>query len=252
LNEELGVVHFGKVGFQRLLVEYAWICKSIQEGTPVLPIDCVGQLQSGTSTPIDVVIKGCTTEQALVPATGQTTCYNSDGDIIDCAGTGQDGDWKAGVPLPTPRFTDNLNGTITDNLTKLIWLKDAGCTDQVGGIEKSLGWLIWADALTWSNNLADGSCGLTDDSTIGQWRLPNVRELQSLVDYGIGISSPFGPVLPSGHPFKNVWEANYWSSTTEAGFYLSTSAFAVNFYNGSVEISDKTVPWVVTAVRGGP
>ncbi|NTW88649.1 MAG: hypothetical protein HGB26_05900 [Desulfobulbaceae bacterium] len=40
--------------------------------------------------------------------TGQVTCYNSAGTAIDCAGTGQDGDVRAGVPWPIPRFVDNL------------------------------------------------------------------------------------------------------------------------------------------------
>ena len=62
-----------------------------------------------------------------VARTGQTTCYDSDGNVIDCAGTGQDGDIQAGVAWPSPRFVDNGDGTITDMLTGLMWLKDAGC-----------------------------------------------------------------------------------------------------------------------------
>ena len=52
---------------------------------------------------------------APVPKTGQTTSY----------GTRDDGALEKGVAWPTPRFTDNNNGTITDNLTKLIWMKNA-------------------------------------------------------------------------------------------------------------------------------
>ena len=40
-------------------------------------------------------------------------------------GTGHDGDYQMGVPWPDPRFTDNEDGTVTDNLTGLIWLEDA-------------------------------------------------------------------------------------------------------------------------------
>jgi len=50
-----------------------------------------------------------------VPKTGQTTKY-SDGD---------DGDLQKCVAWPDPRFTDNGDGTVTDNLTGLIWLKEA-------------------------------------------------------------------------------------------------------------------------------
>ena len=63
---------------------------------------------------------------AAQPArTGQTTCYDAAGASIACTGTGQDGAHLKGVVWPAPRFTDNNNGTVTDNLTSLIWLKDA-------------------------------------------------------------------------------------------------------------------------------
>jgi hypothetical protein len=113
---------------------------------------------------------------ARVPKTGQTMSV----------APGDDGDLQKGVSLPDPRFTDNGNGTITDNFTGLIWLKNANC----------FGSQIWANALTSANNLANGQCSLTDGSVAGDWRLPNVRELESLVDFG-----QFNPSLPLGHPF---------------------------------------------------
>ena len=60
-----------------------------------------------------------------LPQTGQTKCYDTNGNQIPCAGTGQDGEIQAGVAWPNPRFTDNGNGTVTDNLTGLMWTKDA-------------------------------------------------------------------------------------------------------------------------------
>jgi hypothetical protein len=54
------------------------------------------------------------TYSAPVPQTGQTLCVDQSGSI-NCAGTGQDGDLQAGVALPQPRFTDNGDGTVTDN-----------------------------------------------------------------------------------------------------------------------------------------
>ena len=54
---------------------------------------------------------------APVHKTGQTTSY----------ATGDDGDLEKGVAWPNPRFTDNSDGTVTDNLTGLIWLKNANC-----------------------------------------------------------------------------------------------------------------------------
>ena len=58
-----------------------------------------------------------------LPKTGQTICYDTAGTVITCAGTGQDGDKQAGVAWPSPRFIDNYDGTVADNMTGLVWLK---------------------------------------------------------------------------------------------------------------------------------
>jgi hypothetical protein len=106
-----------------------------------------------------------------------------------------------------PRFTDNSDGTVTDNLTGLIWLKNAGCFEGQR----------WACALSTAHSLADGSCGLTDGSMEGDWRMANVRELLSLIDYGNE-----APALPGGHPFMlpvHIAEAlPFWSSSSASGF----------------------------------
>jgi hypothetical protein len=61
------------------------------------------------------------------PATGQTTCYDSTGNVIACAGTGQDGDIQAGTTL---RYRDNRNGTITDKNTGLVREKTSASTTR--------------------------------------------------------------------------------------------------------------------------
>jgi hypothetical protein len=105
---------------------------------------------------------------------------------INCAGTGQDGEIQAGVPFPTLRFTDNSSGTVRDNLTGLIWLKNANC----------FGGQTWGNALSAANNLADDpastttDCGLPHGSVASDWRLPNIKELQCLIDFGF-----FSPAL---------------------------------------------------------
>ncbi len=183
-----------------------------------------------------------------LPQTGQTKCYNTAGTEIACTGTGQDADIKAGVALPTPRFTDNANGTVTDNLTGLIWLKDAGCFDTVSAIAKGTNGatssLSWPNALTWSNNLANGSCGLTDGSAAGNWRLPNINELESLIDL-----QNVSPALPTGHPFSNVQVNYYWSSSSYA---LNTgSAWYVGMGSGYVYGGYKSNGYYVWPVRAG-
>ena len=135
-----------------------------------------------------------------VPKTGQTIRY----------ATGDDGDWQKGTCWPKPRFKDNGNGTVTDNLTGLIWLKNANCDGQKN----------WTDALRYCNGLADGQCGLMDGSSPGDWRLPNIRELQSLLNYKY-YSPPLsnrkgdGP-WEEGDAFNNVQHGTYWSSTNYA------------------------------------
>ena len=164
---------------------------------------------------------------APVPKTGQTTVY----------GTGDDGAWQKGVAWPTPRFTDNNNGTVTDNLTRLIWMKDAGV----------LGTKNLAAALTTANGLAHGSGGLTDGSQAGDWRLPNVQELQSLIDYGRS-----APALPAGHQFTGVtWQNRYWSSTSENGS-LPNLAWWVGFDLGFAGTDAKSSNYLLWCVRGGP
>lgn len=101
---------------------------------------------------------------APVPKTGMTTSE----------GTGDDGDLERGVTWPNPRFLDNLDGTIKDNLTGLIWLKNANCFGQ----------RTWSQALSDCNGLASGQCDLTDSSNVGDWRLPNIKEMQSLIHFG--------------------------------------------------------------------
>lgn len=173
--------------------------------------------------------------EAAVPKTGQETNW----------ATGDDGDLEKGVTWPNPRFTDNGNGTVTDNLTGLIWLKDANC----------FGAQAWTTALSSCNSLASGTCGLTDGSVAGNWRLPNVRELQSLVHYGV-----YNPAVPntagtgkwtSGNPFTGVLSGSnyYWSSSTSAD--SSTSAWNVNLYDAVVNKTAKGNNCSVWPVRGG-
>jgi hypothetical protein len=170
---------------------------------------------------------------APVPKTGQTTSYAA----------GDDGALHMGVASPTPRFTDNNNGTVTDNLTGLIWMKNAN----------GFGQKTWDQAVIIANGLKSGDTGtgLTDGSTAGEWRLPNVRELQSLIDY-----SQYGPALPINNHFANVQWSYYWSSTTNPA--NPTSAWSIYLYDGYVDFFDgpdpnnkQTSTYYVWCVRGG-
>ena len=83
----------------------------------------------------------------------------------------------------TDRFLDCGNGTVTDQVTGMIWLKNADC----GSIRAA-----WLDHSARVANLASGQCGLTDKSTAGDWRLPTQAEFEALWAPGCPI-----PTLPN-------------------------------------------------------
>jgi hypothetical protein len=171
---------------------------------------------------------------APVEDTGQKSCWNASGTSISCSGTGQDGELQRGVDWPTPRFTDEGDGAVTDNLTGLIWLKNANC----------FGMRTWEQALSDANGLMTGSCGLSDGSVPTDWRLPNVKELLSLTDFGL-----WSPAIPNGHPFSSVQSSLYWSSSTFVA--TPTQAWNVNFNFGGATGTDKLGTLFVWPVRGG-
>lgn len=168
---------------------------------------------------------------APVPKTGQTTCYDESGTPRGCTGTGEDGEYQKGVAWPDPRFTvpGGNQDVVVDNLTGLMWTKDA----NMCGLST---WQLALDSMWWINGF--NTYGYDD------WRVPNIKELQSLIDF-----SQYGPALPSGHPFINVQFDAYWSSTT----YVDNTgrAWSVTMSNGSVYHSDKSNSFYVWPVRGG-
>lgn len=181
-----------------------------------------------------------------LPQTGQTSCYDVAGTVIPCIGTGQDGDIRAGIALPSPRFTDNGDQTVTDTLTGLVWAKDGNVlanrdpgfdTDNIAGD----GSVSWQNALNYIKKLNQETyLGFSD------WRLPNGYELESLVDAG-----NYYPALPVGNPFANVQGHTYWSSTSMA-FRLS-SAWTVTvggagYFFGFTKTGYQFYVW---PVRGG-
>jgi len=157
--------------------------------------------------------------------TGQTECYDNLGNSINCEDTGQDGEFRKGMGWLQPRFTDHGNGTVTDNLTGFMWTKDA---QQIQGTRQ------WNDALILCNNF--DFAGYTD------WRLPNVRELISLIDFG-----EHDPALPANHPFTNVQFIFYWSSTTYDA--IPKHSWGVYLYNGYVYNYHKITEGYVWPVR---
>lgn len=133
---------------------------------------------------------------------------------------GEDSDYL----INPPSFTDNKDGTITDNNTLLIWQK-------IQPVDS----MTWEEALAYSNGFS--LAGKSD------WRLPNVKELQSLNDLNL-----INPSFDKNY-FPNITSGNYWSSTTL--IMTALKAWDINIYSGLVTYHDKTLKEKVLLVRGG-
>ena len=136
-----------------------------------------------------------------------SACYDWKDDNIPCQFKRPYAELLLDEPIPADRFVDNKDGTVTDRLTMLIWLKNLNC----------FGMLDWRSAAAAANNLKDGDCGpspslaLADGSSAGDWRSPTMNELCTLIDF-----SRRDPALPKGHLFLNVPRGFHWSATTLA------------------------------------
>jgi hypothetical protein len=169
------------------------------------------------------------TYSAGVPRTGQTAS------IL----VGDDGYYRKGVVLPNPRFTVQSNtNCVLDNLTGLMWARNA---NMWGG-------LSWTNALSVCETLNYG--GYTD------WRLPNRRELLSLIDDG-----RYNPALcntagtgnwANNDPFTNVQLTYYWSSTRDAASISTLLVWYVSLTEGYVGHDFPSYTYPVWPVRGGP
>jgi hypothetical protein len=183
-----------------------------------------------------------------LPKTGQTLCYGAHG-LIDCTNSGQDGETQIGAAWPVPRFTDNSNGTVTDHLTGLIWLQDALCPalnpPPANGAPQ--GGRNWTGALTAANTLQSGQCGLSDGSVAGTWRLPNVNEMESLVDL-----SQANPPLPANNHFLRfpLDYPIYWTSTITGDYFPGINAIGEDMFTGKIQGDDKAVAKYIWPVKG--
>jgi hypothetical protein len=141
------------------------------------------------------------------------------------------------------RWCDNLDGTVTDLTTCLVWLQDANCTDSLAGIDKSSGQLDWNDAIVWSSVVRNGDCGLSDGSMEGDWWLPTKTQLYVLTHGTEQVRSD------TPRAFTGVQLYAYWSSTTVAD--KPTGAWYVHLDDGGVGASSWDHYYHVWPVRGG-
>ena len=162
---------------------------------------------------------------APVPKTGCITSQE----------TGDDGHYQRGVAWPEPRFaagTGTSSNCVTDNLTGLMWLRNPSGTLR-----------NCSEAITYCEDLAGsgGRGGYAD------WRLPNVREMQSLFDY-----DNRAPALPSAHPFIGVPATNnYWTGTMAYNGGGGLLFFATSMDRGTTLVQAPSNPLCAWPVRGG-
>ncbi|HDK37607.1 MAG TPA: DUF1566 domain-containing protein [Thiolapillus brandeum] len=150
----------------------------------------------------------------LLARTGQVLCYGSCGDVISCTESGQDGELQKGRVWPVPRF-EILDHDVLDHLTGLCWYRNADLTGRT---------VDWLEALSRVKALARRQPGKN-------WRLPNINELETLVD-----CSRSGAALPNAAPFENI-RAGYWSSTTS--MFEPDWAWALYLDKGAIGVGQK-------------
>ncbi len=197
---------------------------------------------SGQTVINDLIVAPCNCTMGL-PKTGQTKCYDAAGTEISCSGSGQDAEYAdpAGADIgytrgsgtwanwnaDGQRFKNNGDGTVTDRATNLMWVVDPSAAGRGGTYN-------WTNAINASENLTYAS--------YSDWRLPNIKELVSIVDY-----NRTNPAINT--VFFTAQSTFYWSSTTYVG---PTIAWVVKFSGGGVYNDyDKTTTYYIRPVRGG-
>ena len=153
------------------------------------------------------------------------------------------------------RYVDCLNGTVTDTVTGLIWLQDASC----------LGFATYAGANQRAAQLgADAdkaTCGLTDNSNPGDWRLPTRAEWDATISLaeapvpGLNCAFPTltdkaGTACFANDPAFSGVHHDYWSSSAFES--LPGRAWRVNLEFGfTINVFFKGKESFVWPVRGG-
>lgn len=153
------------------------------------------------------------------------------------------------VEFPT-RFIDNLDGTVSDTRTGLMWEQktdDSSIHDKDNFYTWSTGAPYNPDGTTFFTFLATLN-GPTPFAGYGDWRLPSLTELMTIVDLGAPGCGGGSPCIDQT-AFGPTQAGSYWSATTFAGSPLD--ARFVSFFSGIVFYDSKTNGNYVRAVRGG-
>ena len=134
------------------------------------------------------------------------------------------------------RYIDNDDGTVTDKVTSLMWMK---CSIGQSGADCNTGTVktfSWDKALQYPDSI-DASGGF---SGFSDWRLPNLKELSSLVEMAC-----LSPAINSSY-FPNTPRDTYWSSTPDGG-----NSVSLTFLDGYFGQDNRTEEFDVRLVRDG-
>ena len=133
-------------------------------------------------------------------------------------------------------YTDNGDGTVSDPRTGLTWMRCAMGQTWTGSTCSGT-----ASPYTWAAAVA--LTGATSFAGKSDWRLPNIRELQSIAD-----RSAYNPAINTA-AFPNTSSSSFWSGSPYASY--SSNAWSVYFGLGNVGGSDRYLGYLVRLVRGG-
>ncbi len=205
---------------------------SLPQGQPPAQVSQSGQ--PATSSPVTQAAPSDVSFTYTIVDTGQTNCYDNQVGI-SCPQTGQSFSGQdAQYAGNQPHYTDNGDGTITDNVTGLMWQKDPGPKKT------------YTEAVAGANPLTLG--GYND------WRLPTIKELYSLILFsGLDVSPCMGGGACNNVPFidtayfnfeygntaagERIIDAQYWSGTEYVSATMGGAAtvFGVNFADGRIK-----------------
>lgn len=152
-------------------------------------------------------LSACLESEVRLPATGQVTCWTQAGEFIDCdVEAGEDGYYQAGAEMA---FIWHEDGTLEDVNTRLMWERK----DMSGGVHDSRNGYRWVESFRQHIYALNNTC--QNDETIDcsengdadcetalgavevcgfagyrDWRMPNAKEMITIIDYGSGTSHP--------------------------------------------------------------
>lgn len=200
--------------------------KEIIKFLPVLALSLIMSFTACTKDDDEIVSSDDTIQTTpevnnyLLVATGQTTTYDADGNVITGLSEGdalygQDANYLVN---PTMAYTDNEDGTITDSNTGLMWQQIPSSED-----------FSWQDAVDYCESL--------DLNGYDDWRMPSLKELFSISDFSSGwpyLNTTYFS-LASGEVTKDeqFWSSNYYVGTTVEGG--ENAAFGVNHVTGHIK-----------------